>query len=68
VNTKKKYKKKTVVPKRSGKLISTRDVAEMLGIDETTVTKYARAREIPSFKVGRLWRFPEKELMAFFED
>lgn len=66
--TKKKYKKRKAIPKRSGKLLSTREVALMFGVDETTITKFARDREIPSFKVGRLWRFPENELMDFFDE
>lgn len=49
------------------KLLSTHQVAKMFRVDTTTITQSARNGEIPCFKVGRLWRFPEQELLEFVE-
>lgn len=61
---KKETKIKRFIPQ---KLLSTRQVAKIFRVDDTTITQAARRGDLPCFKVGRLWRFPENELYAFIE-
>ncbi len=44
------------------KALKTREAAAYLGVHVETLRRLARRREIPSFKVGRDWRFNESEL------
>jgi len=44
------------------KLLTVKDVAEYLQLDEHTVYRMARKREIPAYKVAGKWRF-KKELI-----
>lgn len=65
---KKKKLNKGLKSYRASKLLSTKEVATMFNIDETTVTKYARDGYIKCFKIGRLWRFPENEMLKVLSD
>jgi len=47
------------------KLLSVREVAHFLGVDEATVYRKARAGQLPTVRVGRLWRFPQIRLMRW---
>lgn len=38
-------------------VMTTRQVAEYLQMDEATITKFAKSGKIPGKKVGHLWRF-----------
>ena len=42
-----------------------KDVARYLKYDPSTVRAMARRGDIPSFKVGREWRFEPKDVKAF---
>ncbi|APH54469.1 putative transcriptional regulatory protein [Granulibacter bethesdensis] len=43
-------------------ILTIREVAELLKINEKTAYKLALAREIPGFKVGGSWRFQRQEI------
>lgn len=47
------------------KLYRVKDVAEYLLIDEDTVTKLIRTRELPAKKVGREWRISETDIQDY---
>lgn len=47
------------------KIYRVKDVAEYLLIDEDTVTKLIRTRELAGRKVGREWRVTEDDLQDF---
>ena len=38
-------------------VVGAEEVAEMLGCSAKTVLRLAKAREIPSAQIGKLWRF-----------
>ena len=50
-----------------GTLISTRDVADMLGITSTTVIRLVENGDIPAYKIGGVWRFRREDIKAYFE-
>lgn len=41
------------------KLLNTKQVAEIIGIDVETLRRWAREGKIEAFKVGRDWMFKE---------
>jgi excisionase family DNA binding protein len=43
-------------------ILTIREVAELLKINEKTAYKLALAGEIPGFKVGGSWRFQRQEI------
>ena len=47
--------------------LSTAAVAQWLGISPRTVCFWAECGEIPALKVGRQWRFREKEIRRWLE-
>jgi len=47
--------------------LSTAAVARWLGISPRTVCFWAECGEIPALKVGRQWRFREKEIRRWLE-
>ena len=47
--------------------VSAKKLSEVFGIDEKTFYSWARNRKIPSYKVGRLVRFKEKEVRVWIE-
>ena len=47
--------------------IDTKVVAEMLGVTPRTVTRLAERGEIPSFKVGDVWRFHRQDVLDYIE-
>jgi excisionase family DNA binding protein len=49
------------------KLMDAKQVAEYLKLHEVTVVAYARRGKLPGFKVGREWRFREKDIRAWVE-
>jgi excisionase family DNA binding protein len=50
-------------------LLTTRGVAEVLGISSEAVLRLWRAGELPGFRLStRVLRFRESELMAWLED
>ena len=50
------------------RLLNVREAAQYLGLDEDTVYRKARLREIPCVKVGRALRFDVQALERFIED
>ncbi|MCJ7724863.1 MAG: helix-turn-helix domain-containing protein [Acidimicrobiia bacterium] len=46
-------------------LLTTRDVQALIKVDKSTIYRMAEAGRIPAIKVGRQWRFPEAQLMAW---
>lgn len=47
------------------KIYRVKDIAEYLLIDEDTVTKLIRNRELAGKKVGRDWRVTEDDLLEY---
>lgn len=49
------------------KLISASEIAEVLGIQSQTVYLWVRQKRIPFYRVGRLVKFDEDEVLARFK-
>ncbi len=50
------------------RLLTTREVAELLGISPEAVLRRWRRRELPGFRLSsKVLRFPESELLAWVE-
>jgi excisionase family DNA binding protein len=49
------------------KLLSAKQVAELLGEDERWVYQQARAKKIPSVKLGKYWKFSPSKLQTWLE-
>jgi excisionase family DNA binding protein len=47
------------------RMLNTSDVAELLGISSRTVCLWAECSESPAIKVGRHWRFRERDMEAW---
>lgn len=52
----------------TGKLMTLKDVAEYLQVAERTVYLWAQSGQIPSFKLGNVWRFKPADLEEWFEE
>jgi excisionase family DNA binding protein len=50
-----------------GGLLDSLQAAALLGIDDKTLQRMARRKEIPAIKVGRLWRFRKPDLDSWME-
>lgn len=48
-------------------ILTVRQAAEFLQMDEYTIRLLARQREIPAKKVGGQWRFSRKKLLDYIE-
>jgi len=48
-------------------ILTVRQVAELLQIDERTIYKLARQGSIPSFKVSNQWRFLKQDIESWIE-
>jgi excisionase family DNA binding protein len=46
-------------------LLNIKQVQEILGLSERTVFRLIKNKELQGFKVGREWRFEEKDIDAF---
>lgn len=60
----------TALPARSGgeRLLTTRDVAELLGLSPDAVLRRWRAGELPGFRLSsKVLRFRESEVLAWLE-
>ena len=53
--------------KESG-LLTVNEVARYLQVEKTTIYNWAKAGNIPAFKIGRLWHFRQDEIAAWLED
>ncbi len=49
-------------------LMTLSDVAEYLQIAQRTVYQWAQRSQIPSFKLGNVWRFKRSDLEAWIEN
>ncbi len=45
-------------------MLTAEEIAEQLNVCRRTVISMAERDEIPSYRVGRLWRFDETEVLA----
>jgi excisionase family DNA binding protein len=52
---------------RDEQLMSIRDVAEFLQLNQTTVYAWAQQGILPGYKLGRTWRFRPSELETWLE-
>jgi len=50
------------------KLLTVKDVAEYLQLDEHTIYRMARKKEIPAFKVAGQWRFKKELIEKWLEE
>lgn len=48
-------------------LFSREDVQKMLGISDSTMFRILSNKQIHGFKVGREWRFTEKDVQDFID-
>jgi excisionase family DNA binding protein len=53
---------------RDEQLMSIREVAEFLQLNQTTVYAWAQQGILPGYKLGRTWRFRPSELDAWLEE
>ena len=47
------------------RMLTTRDVQELINVDRSTIYRMAEKGSLPAIKVGRQWRFPAGELEAW---
>ncbi len=47
--------------------LSVREVAALLSVDEKTVYRLAKKRELPGFKVAGTWRFKREDIDSWIE-
>ena len=48
--------------------MTVRDVAVYLNVDEKTIYRLAKRRELPGFKVGGTWRFKKDDIDRWIEE
>lgn len=46
-------------------LLDAKEVQERLGISESTLFRILKRRELTGFKVGRVWKFEERDIEEF---
>ena len=51
----------------NGVLLTTKEAARQLGISPSTLSRYTRSGELPTFKIGTLVRIAPSDLAAFIE-
>lgn len=51
----------------TGEILTIREVAELLKINEKTAYRLASAGKIPGFKVGGSWRFERREIAQWIK-
>lgn len=51
----------------SDEILTIREVAELLKINEKTAYKLAAAGKLPGFKVGGSWRFERQEIASWIK-
>jgi len=49
-------------------MMSIRDVADFLKLNQTTVYAWAQQGTLPGYKLGRTWRFRPSEIEAWLEE
>jgi excisionase family DNA binding protein len=53
---------------RDEQLMSIREVAEFLQLNQTTVYAWAQQGILPGYKLGRTWRFRPSDIEAWLEE
>jgi excisionase family DNA binding protein len=48
-------------------VLTVRDLAELLRVDEKTIYRMAQRGELPGFKVSGSWRFEDADIRAWIE-
>jgi len=56
------------MPDKEEKLMTVKEVAEYLQLDEHTVYRMARKGEIPAYKIAGQWRFKKKLIEKWLEE
>ena len=51
-----------------GSILTIKEVAEYLKVNERTVYRLAGAKKIPAFKVGGTWRFLRSDIDKWIKD
>ncbi|MBO0789999.1 MAG: helix-turn-helix domain-containing protein [Ktedonobacteraceae bacterium] len=51
----------------NSKLLTVKQVQDMLGISERTAFRMIKNGELKGFKVGREWRFEESDIQAYIQ-
>lgn len=46
-------------------ILTSTQVAEILGINSKVIERMARRGEVPAFKVGKYWRYRESDIEAW---
>lgn len=49
----------------SDRIMTIKDVADYLKVNERTIYRLASSSELPGFKVGNSWRFKQSELEQY---
>ena len=49
-------------------ILTVKQVAEYLQVNERTVYRMANAKKLPAFKVGVAWRFKQSEIEKWIKD
>lgn len=49
-------------------VLTVKDVAALLRVDEKTVYRLAKKRELPGFKVAGAWRFKRDDIESWIEE
>ncbi len=52
----------------SEQILTVKDVAEYLKVNERTVYRMAADSKIPAFKVGASWRFKQEEIESWINE
>lgn len=50
------------------KILSTKEVAELLQLHEVTVRNKCRKKDMPCFKIGNHWKIKEKDLKNWIDE
>lgn len=50
------------------KILTVREVAEILRVDRSTISRYALSGELKSYMIGNRRLFKEKDVWMFFEN
>lgn len=51
-----------------GKLLSVRETAQLLSVPERTLRERWQSWGLTGYKVGRAWKFREREVIGWLED
>ena len=52
----------------SERLLTARELAELLGFSASTIVDWAERGQLPAFKIGGRLRFRESEMVAWLEE